>query len=43
MVVCVAADDAAQTIEILKSAGEEATIIGQIEASDNSAPEVIIK
>jgi len=43
MVVCVAADDAAQTIEILKSAGEEATIIGKIEASDNSAPEVIIK
>jgi phosphoribosylformylglycinamidine cyclo-ligase len=43
MVVCVAADDAAQTIEILKSAGEEATIIGQIEASDDSAPEVIIK
>jgi phosphoribosylformylglycinamidine cyclo-ligase len=43
MVVCVAAEDAAQTIEILKSAGEEATIIGQIEASDDSAPEVIIK
>ncbi len=43
MVVCVAAEDAAKTIEILEAAGENAAIIGQIEPSEQATPEVIIK
>jgi phosphoribosylformylglycinamidine cyclo-ligase len=43
MVVCVAAEDAAKTIEILEAAGENAAIIGQIEQSAAATPEVIIK
>lgn len=43
MVVCVAAEDATQTIEILEAAGENAAVIGQIEQSDQATPEVIIK
>jgi len=43
MVVCVAAEDAAKTIEILEAAGETAAVIGQIEQSAEAAPEVIIK
>jgi phosphoribosylformylglycinamidine cyclo-ligase len=43
MVVCVAAEDAAKTIEILEAAGEIAAIIGQIEQSTAATPEVIIK
>jgi phosphoribosylformylglycinamidine cyclo-ligase len=43
MVVCVAAEDAAKTIEILEAAGENAAIIGQIEQSTAATPEVIIK
>jgi phosphoribosylformylglycinamidine cyclo-ligase len=43
MVVCVAAEDASKTIEILEAAGENAAIIGQIEQSTAATPEVIIK
>jgi phosphoribosylformylglycinamidine cyclo-ligase len=43
MVVCVAAQDASKTIEILEAAGENAVIIGQIEPSNQATPEVIIK
>ena len=43
MVVCVAAEDAAKTIETLEAAGENAAIIGQIEPSEQATPEVIIK
>jgi phosphoribosylaminoimidazole (AIR) synthetase len=43
MVVCVAAEDASKTIEILEAAGENAAIIGQIEQSAAATPEVIIK
>lgn len=43
MVVCVAAEDATKTIEILEAAGENAAIIGQIEPSQQATPEVIIK
>ena len=43
MVVCVAAEDAEQTIAILEAAGENAAVIGQIEQSNQATPEVIIK
>jgi phosphoribosylformylglycinamidine cyclo-ligase len=42
MVVCVAAEDAEQTLSLLNELGETAYQIGQIEASENAAPSVII-
>lgn len=42
MVVCVAAEDADKTVELLTELGESAYQIGHIEASTQSTPEVII-
>jgi len=43
MVVCVAAEDAKQTLTILNDLGETAYQIGQIEASDQATPDVVIR
>ena len=42
MVICVGSADAARTIEHLESQGEQACIIGTIEAGDGE-PEVILQ
>ena len=42
MVVCVAAGDAEQAIKSLQMSGEEAWLLGSIEASDEERPKVVI-
>jgi len=42
MVLCVAAEDADQTLELLHDAGEEAFLLGTIEPSEQEIPSVII-
>ena len=42
MVICVAAEDADKAITELTAAGESPWIIGQIEASAQATPEVLI-
>lgn len=42
MVVCVAAEDAEQTLTILNELGETACQIGQIESSEKTTPDVVI-
>jgi len=43
MVVCVAAGDAERSLEILRSQGEQAWLLGTIESADHSAPAVEIR
>jgi len=43
MVVCVAAGDAERSLEILRSQGEQAWLLGSIESADHSAPAVEIR
>jgi len=43
MVVCVAKEDAEQTLALLTEFGESASIIGHIDASDTETPDVIIR
>lgn len=43
LVMVVAADQAEQTLAVLKAAGETAQIIGQVEMADESAPQVIFQ
>ena len=42
MVICVASADAEKTMEVLKAAGEQPWLIGTIEQSEQSTPEVLI-
>jgi len=43
MVVCVAQEDAQETLSLLAKLGESAYQIGQIETSDNATPDVLIR
>lgn len=42
MVICVAKEDAEQTLALLNELGESANLIGHIEKSDQSTPDVVI-
>ena len=42
MVICVAKEDADQTLALLNDLGESANLIGHIEKSDQSTPDVVI-
>ena len=42
MVICVAKEDADQTLALLAELGESANLIGHIAQSDQSTPDVVI-